>query len=63
MCWSPLVALAEFIFQELVTNQLFGLILCVVQLVTFYAHQDEKQVKFYKKFVLISLVGPSEARK
>ena len=43
------IAFGEFIFQKLVTNQLFGLEFCAVRQDTFYLHQDYEQVNFYKK--------------
>ena len=45
------------------TNQQFGLEFCAVRQDTFYSHQDYEQVNFYKKRIIISLVGPSETRK
>ena len=57
---SCLDAFGEFIFQKLVTNQLFGLELGVVRQDTFYSHQDFEQVIFYKKSSFFSLVDPSE---
>ena len=48
-CWSSLVAFGGFLFQKLVTNQLFGLEICVVRQDTFYHHQDYEQNIFYKK--------------
>ena len=47
-CWS-LVAIGEFTFQKLVTNQLFGLEFCALQRNTFHPHQDYEQVTFYEK--------------
>ena len=55
-----MVAFGEFTFQELVTNQLFGLEFCAVQQDTFDPRQDFEQVNFYKNRVFISLVGPSD---
>ena len=52
-------AFGEFIFQKLVTNQLFGLEFRVVRQDTIYSHQDYEQVKLYENRVLVSLVGPS----
>ena len=48
-CWSSLIAFGEFIFQKLVTNQLFELAFCAVRQDTFYPYQDYEQVNFYKK--------------
>ena len=42
------------------TNQLFGLEVCVVRQNTYYPHQGYEQVNLYKKSSFISLVGPSE---
>ena len=47
--FSALDALVEFTSQEIVTNQLFGLEICVVRQDTFYPHQDYDQGNFYKK--------------
>ena len=48
-CWSSSVALGEFTFQKLVTNQLFGSDFCAVRQDTFYRHQDYAQINFHKK--------------
>ena len=48
-CWLSLIAFGEFIFWKNVTNPLFGWEFNAVQQVTFYIHQDYKQVNFYKK--------------
>ena len=45
------------------TNQQFGLEICVVRQGTFYPHQDYEQVNFYKKSSLYFFVGPSETEK
>ena len=53
------VAFGEFIFQKFGMNQLFGWWeFCVVQLGTFYHHQDYEQVNLYKESRL-RLVGHS----
>ena len=42
-CWSSLVAFGEFIFQELVTNQLFGLEFCAVRRLYSLVGQSETE--------------------
>ena len=56
-------ASGEFIFQKLVTNQLFGLEFSTVLWDTIHPNQDYEQVNFYKNRVFISFVGPSETGK
>ena len=58
-----LVAFGEFIFQKLVTNQLFGLKFCVVRQGTFYLTKIMNKLISTKNRVFISLVGPSETGK
>ena len=53
-----MVAFGEFIFQKLVTNQLFGLEFCAVRQDTFYQHQDFEQNNFYKKSSLFFIGWP-----
>ena len=48
-CWLSLVAFGKFIFQKLVTNQLFGQDFCEVQVDTFCPHQVYEKVNLYKK--------------
>ena len=58
-----MAAFGEFIFQKLVTNQLFALEFCAVRQDTFNPHQVYEQDNFNKFRVFISLVGPSETGK
>ena len=58
-----LVAFGEFIFQRLVTNQLFAYEFCVAQLDTFYHQQDHEKVIFWKNRGSLSLFGLPETRK
>ena len=63
-CWSSSVAFGEFTFQKLVTNQLFGLEFCAVQLDPFCLHQKVmNKLISTKNHVFISLVGPSNSGK
>ena len=55
------VLCANFIFRKLVTNQLLGRKLCVVQPDTLYLHQDNANNRFLHKIsVLLWLIIPSE---
>ena len=53
-----LVAFGEFVFQNIVTNPLFGWKFCVVKQDTSHPHQDYEQVNIYKK-LHIYIVGRS----
>ena len=51
-----LVSLEQIVFQKLLTSQLFGWSFCVGQQDSFYSHQDNKHVIFFKKSRLFILV-------
>ena len=51
-------AFGEFIFQKLVTNQLFSWGFCVVQQGTFYRHQATNNLITTNNRVLSYLVDP-----
>ena len=48
-CSSYLVDFGKFVFQELVTNEMFGCHFSVVQQDKFYTRHEYEKVRFYKK--------------